>query len=578
MIFPMDAASQCSNAPVASTSSTANWMNELEQYTTPGVSPASARISTSLEIAARPPFRPWHYYKYGWALASKAAQVSKDVASHAIWGPRKKTWGLEMTIISSFMRDVAAHSSLVDISSIRLLMSLSGLAPLPSDALVTPVTFRIRRRRLRGILADLDSKENGSRELSGEWVVGKKTWRRLQAEWKAAQVIKKGTNKQLNSRIRKKSDRVVYYIHGGAYIVGSPASQRQISVPLALHTDARVFAIDYRLAPESTFPGPLHDVVSGYMRLVEDLHVPPENIIVSGDSAGGGLSLALLMYLRDNGYPLPSSAILMSPWVDLTMSCESWVSNAPYDVIPLCSPTDPNNPIASYLGPHLEKYLMHPYASPLFGNFAGLPPLLIQAGDAEVLRDEITLLAHKASAAGVEVQHELYEDCVHVFQQFPFLEPTERSFIAMGEFVLNKLPQLQSRSPRLEPKAEQYMETEIDSKDAFVLDANGLAIPMGQVGARSRLENDDSTDEEGSSAGTANLANSSRPRLNKRSHSSYTISEDWHKEASQPPTPSVRRNASHADVSALVDNWRSGPKNKTVLYRHSSPLQSFGSR
>jgi acetyl esterase/lipase len=163
---------------------------------------------------------------------------------------------------------------------------------------------------------------------------------------------------------------------------------------------------------------------------VEDLHIPPENILLAGDSAGGGLCLALLMYLRDNNYPMPSGAILMSPWVgksprnfksdavtnskieDLTMSCESWDSNAAFDVVPFPAQDDQLNPIALYLGERMEEYITHPYASPLFGNFKGLPPLLIQAGDAEVLRDEVTLLAHKATLAGVEVQHELYEDAV----------------------------------------------------------------------------------------------------------------------------------------------------------------------
>lgn len=170
--------------------------------------------------------------------------------------------------------------------------------------------------------------------------------------------------------------------------------------------------------------------MSAYFRLVEDIKIPPQNIIVAGDSAGGGLTLALMMYLRDNGYPLPGGGILMSPWVgqsslmlstyfyslmalaDLTLSCDSWESNAHYDVVPIPLPGDHLNPIACYLGEHMEKYLTHPYASPLFGDFKGLPPLLIQAGDSEVLRDEITLLAHKATLAGVEVRHELYEDAV----------------------------------------------------------------------------------------------------------------------------------------------------------------------
>jgi len=103
---------------------------------------------------------------------------------------------------------------------------------------------------------------------------------------------------------------------------------------------------------------------------------------------------------------------------DLTMSCESWDTNAPYDVVPY--PVENHmNPIALYLGEKAEEYLTHPYASPLFGDFKGLPPLLIQAGDAEVLRDEIQLLAHKASSAGVQVMYELYDDAVRLsFGQF----------------------------------------------------------------------------------------------------------------------------------------------------------------
>lgn len=106
----------------------------------------------------------------------------------------------------------------------------------------------------------------------------------------------------------------------------------------------------------------------------------------------------------------PSDPVDVS--ADLTMSCDSWDSNALYDIVPRPVPGDHLNPVACYLGEHMEKYLTHPYASPLFGDFTSLPPLLIQAGEVEVLRDEITLLAHKATLAGVEVQHELYEDCV----------------------------------------------------------------------------------------------------------------------------------------------------------------------
>jgi len=164
--------------------------------------------------------------------------------------------------------------------------------------------------------------------------------------------------------------------------------------------------------------------------MLDDLHIPPSNILFAGDSAGGGLCLALLMYLRDNNYPLPAGAILMSPWVggftffvvvgirlltgvvDLTRSCDSWDSNASFDIVPIPSNGDHLDPVACYLGSNMERYLTHPYASPLFGDFTGLPPLLIQAGESEVLRDEVTLLAHKATLAGVQIMHELYEDAV----------------------------------------------------------------------------------------------------------------------------------------------------------------------
>jgi len=420
---------------------------------------------------------------------------------------------------------------------IRMLMSVGGYIPLPSDALVTPVTFRVRRRRLRGILTEFDAAEDGTRELSGEWVVGKRTWQRLQREW---QVAKERTRTNLRGRdaeaeqqsplltIQKpqKKERVVLYLHGGAYYVSSAASHRLITIPLAKHLDARLFALDYRLAPETRFPGPLHDAVSAYLRLTDDLNIPPANIIVAGDSAGGGLSLALLMYLRDNDFPLPSAAILMSPWVDLTMSCDSWDSNAQYDIVPRPIPGDHLNPIACYLGEHMEKYLTHPYASPLFGDFKGLPPMLIQAGECEVLRDEITLLAHKATLSGVEVRHELYEDNVHVFQSLPFLEAAQRAFVSCRDFVQNFLPQWQSRSPQdLEGSTERDLRQEIDNESARVVRGDGMET-------KSRPEDIGSTSEEESA------------RSHKQRHSDTTVapsssSEDersWVMQSSTPPS------------------------------------------
>ncbi|KAG6830902.1 hypothetical protein H0H92_014053 [Tricholoma furcatifolium] len=379
-----------------------------------------------------------------------------------------------------------------------MLMSVGGLVPLPSDALVTPLTFRVKQRNLPGILAEFDEAEDGTRELSGEWVVGKKTWQRLQSDWRT-------TRSDIPGEVSKNKEQVIFYIHGGAYYLSSAAAQRLISIPLSKFTNARVFALDYRLAPETRFPGPLHDVVSGFLRLTEDLYIPPENILLAGDSAGGGLCLALLMYLRDHGYALPAGAILMSPWVggsslriklnflsaykvvDLTMSCESWDSNASFDVVPF--PQDDHmNPIALYLGERMEECLTHPYASPLFGDFTGLPPLLIQVGDAEVLRDEATLLAHKATLAGVDVRHELFEDAIHIFQAYPFLSTSRRAFASMKIFVQDILPQVRSRSPQpLTPHVEQHLEEEIENEKATVVGGDGVETKSGMDNVKDEL-------------------------------------------------------------------------------------------
>ncbi|KAI0778726.1 Alpha/Beta hydrolase protein [Trametes elegans] len=447
----------------------------LKHFECPGVPPPpSSRVGDpKLKQRESQPLRLWHWWKFGTFAAVKATTLAADVVSHHLWGPPRKSWGIEMTLLSSIMRGVSRYSHLTDIDTIRMLMSIGGLVPVPSDALVTPVTFSVRRRRLRGILENFDAVEDGTRELCGEWVVGKKTWHRLQAEWRAR---KEG---KITGKPKRK-ERVILYLHGGAYYMFSAATHRLITIPLAKYLDARLFAVDYRLAPETRFPGPLHDAVSAYFRLVDDLHVPPENIVVAGDSAGGGLTLALLMYLRDNDYPLPSGAILMSPWVDLTMSCESWESNEQFDIVPRPQPGDHLNPVACYLGEHMERYLTHPYASPLFGDFKGLPPLLVQAGEVEVLRDEITLLAHKATLAGVEVRHELYEDMVHVFQSLPFLDAAKHAYMSCHDFIWRFLPQHQSHTPQSLETAEKGLEDEIDTDAARVVRGDGTETGAGR--------------------------------------------------------------------------------------------------
>ncbi|KAF9015713.1 Alpha/Beta hydrolase protein [Cyathus striatus] len=407
-------------------------LKRIHHYTTPGVLPPSARVDPNDKLQLRRPLRLWEYWKYGIFIAEKTSQLTGDILSHHLRGPRRKTWGLDMTIFNSLARGASRHSSLIGIDTVRMVTNIAQFIPLPADALVTPVSFRVEKRNLRGFLAQYDENEKGRRELTGEWVVGKHTWQRLQAEWKAAEIS--GTR---TARKKDKSSSIFMVVR--AYYLGNATAMRIISIPLSKATGCRVFALNYRLAPETRFPGSLHDAVVAYLRLVNDLDIPPENIIVCGDSAGGGLSLALLMYLRDNKYSLPSAAILFSPWVDLTMSCDSWDTNAMFDILSLPTGDNHMNPVGLYLGDNVEQYITHPYASPLFGDYHGLPDLLIHAGDAEVLRDEISLLAHKALSAGVNVQYELFDDSIHVFQMYPFLNATRRSFESIRHFLAQVL-------------------------------------------------------------------------------------------------------------------------------------------
>ncbi|KAG9056236.1 hypothetical protein FS842_011272 [Serendipita sp. 407] len=446
--------------------------SRLKHYTANGERPPSSRIDPLLEQRASQPLGITDMWKYGVFLASKAAEVASDLVRHP-FGARKKSWGIEMTILSALMRNVGNSTSLADLSTLRMMMGLSGLAPVPSDAIVTPVTFRARKRGLRGFLAESDAKETGSRVLSGEWIIGRRLWQQLQDEWRRAKVDENG------KRARDKHHgRVILYLHGGAYYMFSSATHRTITIPLSKYTEARVFAVDYRLAPETRFPGQLHDAVLAYLRLIEDLHIPPENLIVCGDSAGGGLTMSLLLYLRDNNYPLPASAILLSPWVDLTMSCDSWDSNSQFDLVPIPLSGDHLNPILCFLGPEgMTKHLTHPYASPLFGDLKGLPPLLIQSGDAEVLRDEAMLLAHKATLAGVKVRHEIYEDQVHVFQMFFFLDATKKALHSCREFVNVILSSRAGSAPREIPKeAEEDLEREMGGNSARIVRGDGTIV------------------------------------------------------------------------------------------------------
>lgn len=203
---------------------------------------------------------------------------------------------------------------------------------------------------------------------------------------------------------------VTLYLHGGAYVVCSMLSYRPQQVQVTRAIGARILLPDYRLAPEHPFPAALEDARTAYCWLLSQ-KIRPERIVVMGDSAGGGLALALLVALRDMDLPLPAAAVCLSPWFDLTCSGASLLKRARADLI-----TDPQKlrqAAAAYLGGADPR---SPLASPLYADLRGLPPLLLQIGTDDVLLDDSLRLAERARASGLSVELEVWQHMYHVWQ------------------------------------------------------------------------------------------------------------------------------------------------------------------
>lgn len=224
--------------------------------------------------------------------------------------------------------------------------------------------------------------------------------------------------------------RLIYYLHGGGYISGSAKTNRPITAPLARLLKRRVFALNYRLAPEHRFPAALDDAVAGYRWLVSS-GIDPSRISVAGDSAGGGLALALVMQLRDTGGNLPACVACMSPWTDMTGSGESIISNSERD--PMFCAEDIGRYASVYLG---SQSRMDPLASPLLGDFASLPPLLIHVGENECLLDDARQVHNKMLAAGGSSQLRVFKEVPHAWQfGTPFVPEARTSLNEIAQFI-----------------------------------------------------------------------------------------------------------------------------------------------
>jgi len=218
-----------------------------------------------------------------------------------------------------------------------------------------------------------------------------------------------------------RTDRVLLYLHGGGYVIGSVDTHRGLVDDIATALGCRALAIDYRLAPEHPFPTAIQDAVAAYRWLVAS-GVRPEQIAIAGDSAGGGLAAATLLSLRDAGGPLPAGAALLSPWTDLEGTGVSCQTRAELD--PMTTPLGLGSMARLYVGESGD--LRNPLASPYLAKLHGLPPVLVQAGDWEILRDDAVRFAEGVHRAGGTVKLSLWPEMVHVFPFFTSFIPEAR--------------------------------------------------------------------------------------------------------------------------------------------------------
>ncbi|MDD6057436.1 MAG: alpha/beta hydrolase [Clostridiales bacterium] len=236
----------------------------------------------------------------------------------------------------------------------------------------------------------------------------------------------------LESKEKPNTQKVILQLHGGGYIGAMRNSYRTFA---GLYNEVShgmsVLTPDYRVAPEYPYPAALEDAFTAYSYLLEQGWYA-EQIIFAGDSAGGGLAMALCHYLKDKGLPLPCGIVAMSPWTDLTLSGESYDTN--YERDPLFGKTrDSMIYNKDYIG---DEDPMNAYISPLFGDFRDFPPMLIQVGSYEMLLSDSVSVAAKAREQGVKVRLSIYDGMFHIFQMAAKMLPeSKRAWVEIGKFI-----------------------------------------------------------------------------------------------------------------------------------------------
>ncbi|MBN9557751.1 MAG: alpha/beta hydrolase [Alphaproteobacteria bacterium] len=231
-----------------------------------------------------------------------------------------------------------------------------------------------------------------------------------------------------------RKDAALLYLHGGGYVIGSPTSHRHLVALISRESGLPVFSADYRLAPEHPFPAAVDDAVAACDGMIKS-GITPANIAIAGDSAGGGLTAAALVAIRDRKLPRPGAGVMISPWSDLSLSGASHKTRKDRD--PMVGGEGLSGMLTAYAGTADVK---HPLISPAFADLKGLPPLLIQVGSEEVLHDDAVMLRDRAEADGVDVSFESWGGMVHVWPLFhPILGEGRDAVARIGSFLRNHI-------------------------------------------------------------------------------------------------------------------------------------------
>lgn len=284
------------------------------------------------------------------------------------------------------------------------------------------------RFRLRETLVDWSRHEEIVR-FRREAEAGSQRFGKLPENVEATPVSADGVDGEWIRPRDSPSDKVILYAHGGGYVSGSCADHRAVVAKFVRACGVPALLFEYRLAPEFPFPAAVEDTLTAYRWLL-DRGTPPEGIVFMGESAGGGLALAALIAVRDEGLPLPAAAVAVSPWTDLTCSGETYTTRARLCLSPEGTWTAFSGHYVGDADPRL------PWISPLYGDLTGLPPLYLVAGDHEILRDDAIAFARKAEQMGVDVRLRIGEGLFHCFPVMaPLFPEASRAMEEIGRFV-----------------------------------------------------------------------------------------------------------------------------------------------